>query len=395
MRVAVYCNRDLTAAHGTSVRVLGLTNQIAKLVDASLVSRKRSTEADPALHQFPLAARRGFETLSAAFPATGHVLKWQRDDRTLLATLQQIRPDIVHAHQHVSGYRLARLRSSLRRPVILDLHGIMHFQRDELAKQTRYGWLHVRAEKNLFDELDGLVVRSEREQDLVTSTFGIASERLHVVPDGVDLDFFSTRVSDESVAALRTRFGVAERPVFLFVGWFKQLGGILDLIRAFKGVKKAVPDAVLVAAGDGPLASDVRDLVAQHQLRDVVLPGVITRTELLVYQAMATVLVCPETQSVFNDVAPPIKLLECLASGKPVVATRLACAQALLKDGVSAVLAEPSQPDDLARAMIQVLDRSDATQIGGEGRRVVERSFSWRRSAERAVACYRTVLAKA
>ncbi len=80
----------------------------------------------------------------------------------------------------------------------------------------------------------------------------------------------------------------------------------------------------------------------------------------------------------------PVALMEALAVGVPVVATRLSGIPELVQDGVTGLLAEPGDPDDLAQVLRRALDDGDAALARADaGRALVEREFDVRRSAAR------------
>jgi colanic acid/amylovoran biosynthesis glycosyltransferase len=79
----------------------------------------------------------------------------------------------------------------------------------------------------------------------------------------------------------------------------------------------------------------------------------------------------------------PVVLVEALAAGVPVVATRISGVPELIRDGETGLLAEPGRADDLRRAMSRLLaDPSAARRRAEAGRTLVEQNHDGRRSAE-------------
>lgn len=73
----------------------------------------------------------------------------------------------------------------------------------------------------------------------------------------------------------------------------------------------------------------------------------------------------------------PVALMEAMASGLPVVATRLSGIPELVEDGVTGLLVEPHHPEPLAAALERLLaDDALAAELALNARRLVERSFS-------------------
>jgi colanic acid/amylovoran biosynthesis glycosyltransferase len=80
----------------------------------------------------------------------------------------------------------------------------------------------------------------------------------------------------------------------------------------------------------------------------------------------------------------PVALMEAMASGLPVVATRLSGVPELVEDGMTGLLVEPGDAEALAGAIERLLeDDVLAAELARNGRAVVERSFNLRREAQR------------
>jgi glycosyltransferase involved in cell wall biosynthesis len=80
----------------------------------------------------------------------------------------------------------------------------------------------------------------------------------------------------------------------------------------------------------------------------------------------------------------PLKLLESMAAGVPVVASDLASVTAIAADGEHGLLVPPDRPAELARAIRTLLaDPAAAAAMGARGRRKVTRELTWRHSARR------------
>jgi glycosyltransferase involved in cell wall biosynthesis len=136
----------------------------------------------------------------------------------------------------------------------------------------------------------------------------------------------------------------------LFLAWLHEDKGVLDLMRAMPIVLRSVPDATFVLAGSGDadsIANLARSLRVEHALR---LPGWVNgegKDELL---RQSDVFVLP---SYYEGL--PVGVLEAMACGVPVIATRVGGIPDVIKDRVNGLLLEPGQPEALARALIAML----------------------------------------
>jgi glycosyltransferase involved in cell wall biosynthesis len=88
-----------------------------------------------------------------------------------------------------------------------------------------------------------------------------------------------------------------------------------------------------------------------------------------------------------------IPLVEAMASGLPVVATRVGGIPEIVEHGVTGLLVPPDDPDALAGAIAELLvDPSRARELGEAGRRRAEERFSWETVAERLRGLYADLL---
>jgi teichuronic acid biosynthesis glycosyltransferase TuaC len=190
------------------------------------------------------------------------------------------------------------------------------------------------------------------------AALGVARERISIVMNGVDAELFSPR----DRAAARAELGLPPGPIALYVGNLKPEKGPIDLANAWAAVKRHVPDATLAIVGGGPLASDVERIVGDTAL--VVGPQPLERIPL--WMAACTVLVLPS-----HTEGTPNVVLEALASGRRVVATRVGGVPDLITDEKLGVLVPPKDPDALADALVLALresyDPDEVARLGARG----------------------------
>lgn len=170
-----------------------------------------------------------------------------------------------------------------------------------------------------------------------------SSDRIEIVPDGIDLDEF--RFDSEARTALRERWGADGSWVVLTVATEVRRKGIATLLRAFKMVLARRPKALLVVAGTADRAAIAR-LAAAEGLGDRVRVAGFVPDIRAAYSA-ADLLVFP---TLFDPWGLPV--VEALACGTPVAASVAAGASSAVKPGVTGVLIEePRNPAAVAAAM--------------------------------------------
>lgn len=402
LRVGIFTVRDLSVAGGSLMRIVGTTQHLQENgCQVNLFAPTCTPQLEGRVRFVPLTGqcrRHGLSSTYVAYPRLLAPLKLMRSDSALAELIRDQGLDVIHAHQHPAGARLLKIADRIGIPIVLDVHGILRLQVDDHRAVTRnpmYVPYLLRMERNLFRGVDALFVRTEAERSYIEQLFGVPTGRIHIVPDATDVEFLSNPVSPVEITALEAELGLGGKHVILFGGEFKAQSGLLDLIEAYGMVKARRPDVALLLLGDGMLMPQVRKAIERTGLSDVILLGRQPRERLRLCQQLADVVVTPEIQSVYNELALPLKLLDCLASGRPAVATRISCHVSIIEDGVNGFLVQPGDPVDMAAGLERALDAGPHSDVARRGRAMVQERYSWRQSALHADRAYRSVIAGA
>jgi starch synthase len=274
--------------------------------------------------------------------------------------------DVLHAHSYgfhhtLSAWLAARVAD---RPFVLTPH--FHPQWSmELGPRRR----HLRAafdavmKRSLLEGPDAIVCVSREEARWLAPP---RPERLHFIPNAVHPAPFAAARG----GPLRERLGL-RGPSALFVGRLAANKGLHTLLDAWRAMPE---DATLLVAGDGHLARELRERAAREGLGDRVrLLGAVSDEELRQAYAAADVFVLPSEYEAFG-----IVLLEAMAAGKPVVATRVGGMPEVVEEGRTGLLVPYGDAPALATAMGEVLgDPKRARAMGEAGRDRVQAGFTW------------------
>ncbi len=173
------------------------------------------------------------------------------------------------------------------------------------------------------------------------------------------------------------------RPLVLAVGRLVETKGFHTLIEACGLLRARGMSVRCVIAGDGPEASRLRRLAEVHGVeREVTFTGALQPAEVLEHYERADCLAMPSCVRSNDRDGMPNVLLEAMARGLPVVATRVSGIPELVRDGETGLLVSPDDPEALAAAMGKLLaDRDLADRLGRAGRELVRAEFDITRSA--------------
>jgi len=303
--------------------------------------------------------------------------------RMQMVVLQK-RIDLIHAHWAIpSGFMASWIARANRKPLFVSLHGSdMYLARENALFREMAKWA-----------LQGANGITACSQPLAETAIGIGAcaERLHILPYGADLmeltpEIFANR--------WRIQLGLpVESCIILAVGRLVAKKGFTQLVRAMPLVLKQVPGARLIILGEGFERAALEHLGAELRVQDrVFLPGAVSWTLVAKYLAAADVLVMPSVQDEKGNLdGLPNVILEAMAAGRPVIATRIAGIPLAVQDKVTGVLVDEADPELLSAALINLLTSPAKREAMGRAARArIETELNWIQFARRLDQIYDT-----
>lgn len=322
--------------------------------------------------------------------------------------LARLKPDVVHAnniHAHLSYAVLPAAKRHAKAVVLtfrdtmavtygkldteryLQHHDPRTTWRDHLAAaRKRYNPLRNVLIKRYLRSCDALFAVSNALRDALAA-HGIAGvSAMHT-----GMDTAQWQVPKEAVAAFKQKHGLAGKQVVLFGGRLSaEKGGGVSLA-ALALVAHTYKNAVLMVVG----VVDDFARAMQHEAERlgvagrVVYTGWIDGDEKRAAFCASDVVLVP---SIYLDPLPRV-VLEAMAAGKPVVATRYGGAPEAVVDGETGYVVDPRKPKDIAAKLGALLgDPAKAAAMGAAARARIEQDFNLASVAERYVDAYRRVI---
>uniref|UniRef100_A0A7C3URF5 Glycosyltransferase family 1 protein n=1 Tax=candidate division WOR-3 bacterium TaxID=2052148 RepID=A0A7C3URF5_UNCW3 len=185
-----------------------------------------------------------------------------------------------------------------------------------------------------------------------------------IIPNGIDIK----RFSPHNPPIIK-----GEGPLILFVGRLDKRKGARLAIESFPLVKSSFPTAKLLIIGKGPEERMLR--VMAEKEKEIIFLGYVKREELPLYYASCDVYISPA----LGGETFGIVLLEALATGKPVVCSRIPGYLTVIKDGENGLFFTPANPADLAEKIIRVLSDEGLRQRLTKNGLATAKNYSWER----------------
>jgi glycosyltransferase involved in cell wall biosynthesis len=262
-----------------------------------------------------------------------------------------------------------------RPPVVLTSHGGDLFALRGGLLQRLKSWIIAKS--------DHLTVVSSTMRDRALDQALVSPNKVSVIPMGVDSQGMFRPPEDD-----RKRRGL------LFVGRLVDKKGIEYLIEAMPDVLQRHPGEILTIIGEGPLREALQDACRARGIADnVVFPGSLVNQEIPEHLKAAAVTVFPSVVTESGDQeGTPVAIMEALACANAVVVSDYPGARDIIEDGRNGLLVAQKSPDELAGAILSLLDTPERwRQLGEAGRETVEQHYDWRVISEKFLSEFRTL----
>ena len=319
-------------------------------------------------------------------------------DLSMAAELE--RCDVLHSHTwyaNMAGHIGGLLHG---RPHVVTAHSLEPL-RPWKAEQLGGGYrLSSWVERTAYEAADAVVAVSHgMRRDVLAAYPAIDPERVHVVHNGIDTEFYrpGSDRPDDAREALTGNGVDPDRPLVVFVGRITRQKGLRHLVAAAHAIDPAAQIVLCAGAPDTPdIAAETERAVAElSEARSGVvwIQRMLKTTEVRQLLSAATVFVCP---SVYEPLG--IVNLEAMACGTAVVASDVGGIPEVVADGETGLLAHYDAGDIAAfetalaeRVNALVGDPERAARMGERGRERAVAEFAWAEMARRTVEVYRAV----
>jgi len=293
----------------------------------------------------------------ALVPAPGLKTNWRAP--SLITRFAQRRPDVVHVHSGV-WLKAARAARAVGIPrVIHTVHGLL----------DREPWYGDTLKRFAARATDVVVAVSDPLHRYLVDDVRLQPSQVVTVINGVDTSTF--RPGDK-VGTLRQRLGITHEAIV--VGHVARLAPIknqLLLIDAFAAFRREIENAHLIIVGDGPERASLEQRIRELSLETSAhLVGTFDDTAPL-YREFDMFVLCSRAEGT------SMSILESMASGVSVIATRVGGNPALLDDGSCGLLIPSENEGALVGALVRLAkNETERATFARAGRRRAESTYS-------------------
>ena len=294
------------------------------------------------------------------------------DPGSIEDAIVKLKPDVVHSHHIFTLTPLFALKVASRLGVarVATNHTLF------LAHDFRAFWSIaslILPTRYYLEYAQAVISVSRVADEFVESIMGSDFKaRRFIIPNAVDTSKYTPPVREP------------EDNIVLFVGRLVYRKGLHVLVRAAQRVRSK--DFKLYIVGGGYMELPIRMLAKAYGVEDrVELLGVVPERDKVELYRKAKIVVVP---SIFNE-SFGIVALEAMATGRPVIASRVGGLEDVVVNGETGILVEPGSEEKLAEAIETLLeDEAYRRKLGAKARRLVEERYSWDVVVDRIIDVY-------
>jgi PEP-CTERM/exosortase A-associated glycosyltransferase len=318
--------------------------------------------------------------------------------RCLAKRLEEVikieKPDLLHAHSPVlNALACLWVGRKLGIPVVYEIRAFWEDAAVDHGTFSEGSWKYraVRSTETWVCRRAAqvAVLCNGLREDLIQR--GIPPEKLTIVFNGINPEEFRPGSPDVEFASAH---GIVGKKALGFIGSFYRYEGLDLLVKAMQKLKTTRNDVVLILVGGGETESELRQQVEQLGLQgSVIFPGRIPHEKIPGVYSLMDVLVYPRYSMRLTELVTPLKPLEAMAMGKPLIASDIGGHRELIRDGFSGLLFKAGDVGSLTETIGHLLD--DATlrsRLSVQGSDWVRQHHTWEQTTAAYSVIYSTAL---
>jgi len=240
---------------------------------------------------------------------------------------------------------------------------------------------------------DGITVISNQMKLYIVNKYKI-SKKIGIWSSAVDLSLFSPEIiENRKLLNIKNKINPENKFVLMYHGVITKNRGLDKVIEAVKIIKWDSIDIYFIIIGNGNAKYELMDMVKKYNLsssikfiEQVALP------EVPYYIFCCDIGILPFPNLIWWRVSSPLKLMEYLAMGKPVIATDIEAHRDVIGSQNCAFIIKDNKPETIADAIKTAYNkRTELTKMGMQGRKIILEQYTWDKQAENLIKYLSTI----
>lgn len=301
--------------------------------------------------------------------------------------------NIIHAHSPIlcgmPGLWVARKYGI---PLVYEVRALWEDAAVDQEK-TKEGAIRYRLTKYFETEMlrraDLIIVICEGLKNEIISR-GIRSDKIYVIPNGVDTDKFVPRNKDLD---LLNKLGLHNQLIVGFIGSFFKFEGLEILVKAVPRILAKIKNVKFLIVGSGREDAKLKQLCGMLKLeKDIIFTGQVAHSDSLRYYSIMDVLIYPRLSKRITNLVTPLKPLEAMSMEKAVMASDVGGLKELIVSEKTGLLFKAEDVDDLAVKCVRLLENATMREeLGRQARLNVMQNRNWLKIISEYKEIYKTI----
>ena len=309
----------------------------------------------------------------------------------LLAFMQRdgARYDIIRSHYWTSALVAERIKKQLGIPNVVTFHTLGEVKNRALGVAEEPE-IRIQSEKEIVKTADCIVTSTREGKSNLINLYGGSPDKIKVIPPGVDLSYFHPDDKEKAKKELSLK---DYRRILLFAGRLQPFKGLDLLLHAMTYLPNHGTTQLLVVGGNAGKADELakmHSLVNKLGIRNMVaFVGAVEHEKMPAFYNAADICVIPSYHESFGLVA-----VEALASGTPVVASRVGGLATIVKDGETGYLFDERSAEALAAYLCLLMSENEIRLSMAKAARASVMKYNWSSTARRLLKVYQELSSK-
>lgn len=266
------------------------------------------------------------------------------------------------------GYYM--MKNGLISGYVCDIHGLV--PNEFITKKDKKIYNYFRffsatiLDKKVFSSSQGVIYASLAMRKYMENKIPeLQNIKNVIIPYLISKESIDKKVCISKYSAIKEKYSIKEQDdVIFFAGSFKELGGIMDLLKAFQKLAIEKDKLKLIIIGEGEEVDNVNSFIEINQLEErVVHISQISYGDLRTYQEISDIIVCPDRDNLYSNMILHLKYIDSLASNKIVINGEFDAVKEVNHSQNLSINFSPSNIDDLYKKMKYCLENKKELQF--------------------------------
>lgn len=311
--------------------------------------------------------------------------------RYYLKLSEEVRPEIVHSHSPalcaIYGDLIARKNNT---PFIYEVRGIWEDTAVAEGKMTEDSMEYRNrqyAETVSSAKCHALVTISEGlKRDFVSR--GTPEDKIFVVPNGVDTNRFSPH---PALADFKVRLHLQDKIIIGYIGAVRRLEGLELAVKSMPAILNSIPNAALIIVGGGNEKPNLLSFAEKSGLKDksIFFYDEVPHEDILGFHTAIDVFILPRQDKRVSRLVTPLKPLEAMSMGKPVLGSDVGGIKELVENNTTGMLFKADNGPSFVEQCLILLRNADLRKtLGANAREWVVKERNWNKLVAKYIPIY-------